>query len=52
MNLDEELRTTFASESGRLEPPGVDAHDILARGKLGGGGAPRCRPARQRRCSP
>ena len=34
MNLDEELRTTFASESERLEPPGVDAHDILARGKL------------------
>jgi hypothetical protein len=34
MNLDEELRTTFASESERLEPPRVDAHDILARGKL------------------
>ena len=34
MNLDEELRTTFASQSQRLEPPGVDAHGILARGKL------------------
>lgn len=34
MNLDEELRRTFASESERLEPPGVDALDILARGKL------------------
>lgn len=34
MNLDEELRTTFASESERLEPPGVHAHDILARGRL------------------
>lgn len=34
MNLDEELRTTFASQSERLEPPDVDAHDILARGKL------------------
>lgn len=34
MNLDEELRTTFASQSQRLEPPSVDAHDILARGKL------------------
>lgn len=34
MNLDEELRTTFASESERLEPPGVDAHGILARGQL------------------
>ena len=34
MNLDEELRTTFASESERLEPPYVDAHGILAGGKL------------------
>ncbi|GAA4400726.1 hypothetical protein GCM10023168_09760 [Fodinibacter luteus] len=34
MNLDEELRTTLACESERLEPPAVDAHDILARGKL------------------
>ncbi len=34
MNLDEELRTTFASQSQRLEPPDVDAYDILARGKL------------------
>ncbi len=33
MNLDEELRTTFASESERREPPGVDAHEILARGR-------------------
>ena len=34
MNLDEELRTTLVSEAGRREAPGVDAHGILARGKL------------------
>ena len=33
MNLDEELRATLASESQRREPPFVDAHDVLARGR-------------------
>ena len=33
MNLDEELRTAFVSEAERREPPLVDAHGILARGK-------------------
>ena len=33
MNLDEELRATLASESQRPNPPYVDAHDVLARGK-------------------
>ena len=53
MNLDEELRTTFVSESERREPPLVDAHGILARGQTGGdGGAPCSRPVWQRRWSP
>lgn len=34
MNLDEELRRTLMSEADRSEPPGVNAHHILARGKL------------------
>ncbi len=34
MNLDEELRTTLASEAERREPPYVDAHGLLARGQV------------------
>ena len=33
MNLDEELRATLTSESQRPNPPYVDAHHVLARGK-------------------